>query len=109
MRPITLEYTGSATGATEAAQVNWRQKDFKLSFGVTLDATATYTVQHTLDDPADYTDKADWTTNAIWFDHPNVAAETANKDGNYAYPIQGIRLNVNANTGTVTMKVIQAG
>ncbi len=109
MRPITLEYADSTTGATEATQVNWRIAEFKLGFGVTINDTASYGVQHTFDDPAEYTDKADWTTNAVWFDHETVnSVVDENADGNYAYPIQGVRLNVTANTDTVTMKIMQA-
>lgn len=113
MRPITLQYTGSATGDTEAAQVNWRQKDFQIGWGVVLSAAGTYFVEHTFDDPADFTDKSDWTTNATWFIHESFGSpgvgKTANADGNYAFPIQGIRLRPTANTGNITMKVMQSG
>jgi len=39
-----------------------------------------------------------------------VTGETTNQDGNYAFPVRAIRLNVTAWTsGTATLTVIQAG
>ncbi len=44
-----------------------------------------------------------------WFDHPTVASETTNQDGNYAFPITGVKVVISSGTGVVTMKLVQAG
>ena len=75
-----------------------------ISFAVTFTTagTLTYTVQHTLDDIYDSS------VTKVWFDHSAVAGETTNQDGNYAYPIAAIRLNVTAYTdGVVKLTVLQ--
>jgi hypothetical protein len=44
------------------------------------------------------------------FNHASMAAKTTRSDGNYAFPIMAIRLNVSAfSTGSVTVTAIQAG
>jgi hypothetical protein len=68
---------------------------------VIVTGTVDYTVQHTFDDPA--------VGFATWFPHPTIAAQSTNKDGNYAFPVTGIRITVNSGGGTVTFKLIQAG
>ena len=85
------------------------QAPFNVGMGVAVSsgASLTYTVQHTFDDvqSPDF-DPA----TATWFPHATLAAKTASADGNYAYPITGIRLNVTAYTsGSVTLTVIQSG
>lgn len=43
------------------------------------------------------------------FDHSSLTGKTANADGNYAYPVSAIRLNVTAYTsGKVTLTAIQS-
>ena len=74
---------------------------FNVGFGVILTGVVDYTVQHTFDDPA--------TGFTTWFDHPTVAAQTSNQDGNYAFPVTGVRLTVNSGGGTATLKLVQAG
>jgi hypothetical protein len=77
---------------------------FEVGIGCIISGTATYTVEHTFDDvyapgfvPA----------SATWFPNTGLTARTTNSDGNYAFPVQAIRLNVSASTGSVTMRVIQ--
>lgn len=68
---------------------------FNVGFGVVVSGTVTYTVEHTF--------------NAVnFFPHEFVAGSTVNADGNYAYPVAGIRLNVTAGAGTATLTTIQA-
>jgi hypothetical protein len=68
--------------------------------------SATYSVQHTYDDV--FSPSFNPAT-ATWINHPVLNAQTATADSNYAYPPRGVRLNVTAGTGTVTMTVNQAG
>lgn len=94
MRPVTQAQTG--TGNTTAILLDNYIAPFSVGFGVVVSGTVTYTVQHTFDG-----------TN--WYNHPTVAAQTTNQDGNYAFPVTGIRLNVSAGGGTATLTAIQAG
>ena len=90
------------TGSSAPIPMNLDSTPFNVGFGVTISGTPTYTVQHTFDNP--------WTTTSpVWFDHPTVAGETANADGNYAFPVAAIKVAVTSGTGTATLTVIQAG
>ena len=99
MKLQTQSQTG--TGSSSAIVVNTNTNPINIGFGVIVTGTATYTVQHTFDDPA--------VGFSTWFDHPTVADQTTNQDGNYAFPVTGIRLTVTAGNGNATLKLIQAG
>lgn len=99
MKVQTVAKTG--TGSSSAIVMNTNATPFNVGFGVITDGTVTYTVQHTFDDPA-----SGFTT---WFDHPTIFDQTDNQDGNYAFPVTGIRVTVTAGGGTATLKLIQAG
>lgn len=77
-----------------------------IGLGVVIDATATYTVEHTFDDVFD---EAFNPVTATWFPHPTLAALSANADGNLAFPPSAVRINIAANTGSVFFNVLQAG
>lgn len=94
MRSVTLAQTGA--GSTSAYTADSYISPFNIGFGVVVSGTVNYTVQHTFDG-----------TN--WFNHPDVAAETTNQDGNYAFPVLQVRLTVNSGAGSATMTLIQAG
>ena len=81
--------------------MNTNISPFNVGFGVIVTGAVDYTVQHTFDDPA-----VGFTT---WFSHPTVAGEVANADGNYAFPVTGIKVLVNSGDGTATLKLLQAG
>ena len=99
MKVQTVSKTG--TGSSSALVMNTNISPFNVGFGVVVTGTVTYSVQHTFDDPA-----VGFTT---WFSHPTIASQTANADGNYAFPVTGIKLLVTAGDGTATMNLIQAG
>jgi hypothetical protein len=94
MLPVTISKTG--VGNSPVATPNTFVSPFNIGFGVVITGTVTYTVQHTFDG-----------TN--WFNHATVAAAVANADGNYAFPVKQIRVNVSAGTGSATLTMIQAG
>lgn len=81
--------------------MNTNISPFNVGFGVIVSGTVDYTVQHTFDDPA--------TGFSTWFSHPTIAAQSTNKDGNYAFPVTGIKVLVNSGTGSATLKLLQAG
>ena len=99
MKVQTVSQTGA--GSTSAIVMNTNATPFNVGFGVTVSGTVSYTVQHTFDDPA-----IGFTT---WFPHPTIASQAANADGNYAFPVSGIRLTIASGGGTATLNVIQAG
>jgi hypothetical protein len=94
MTPVTISQTG--VGNSAATKVDTFIAPFNIGFGVVVTGTVTYTIQHSFD-------------GTDWFNHPDVAAETANADGNYAFPVQYLRVSVTAGTGTAAMTYIQAG
>lgn len=99
MKQQTVSKTG--TGSSTAIVVNTNVTPVNIGFGVVVTGTVTYTVQHTFDDPA--------VGFSTWFSHPTVVDETTNQDGNYAFPVTGIKLLVTAGDGTAALKLIQAG
>lgn len=99
MKVQKVSQTG--TGSTSALVMNTDISPFNVGFGVVVTGTVTYKVQHTFDDPS-----VGFTT---WFDHPTITGLSANADGNYAFPVSGVRVTVTAGGGSATMNVIQAG
>ena len=94
--------TRTNAGTTNAIVVNTNTNPCNIGFGVIIDSgSPTYTVQHTFDDPA--------TGFNTWFPHPTIQDQSANKDGNYAFPITGVRLAIVSGSGVATLKLVQAG
>ena len=101
MRPVTTTVTGVA--ASNAIPLDYQGSDPLVSIQVTISATATYTVQATLDDVW-----AGAPTN--WFSVPTAAlvAATTNQLATQTGLYTALRINVTASTGTVTMKLVTA-
>lgn len=91
----------TGTGSSDAIVVNTNATPCNIGFGVIVTGTVNYTIQHTFDDPA--------TGFSTWFSHPTIASQTANADGNYAFPVTGVKVLVNSGSGTATLKLVQAG
>lgn len=108
MKPVTLQITGVTN--SQVVPLNHYVTPFNLGFGVSVSGAGNYTVQHTFDDV--WSNSFNPST-ATWFNHPTFTAITSATaaDGNYAFPITGIRVIGNSgNAGvTVTMKLVQAG
>jgi hypothetical protein len=99
MKTQTVAQTG--TGSSSSLVMNTNTTPFNVGFGVVATGTVTYTIQHTFDSPG--------TGFTTWYPHPTIAAKTDNQDGNYAFPVSGIKVLVTAGTGTATLNLIQAG
>lgn len=99
-RPKTFSVTG--VGTTAAIPVDYRKEYFALSILCDVSGSATYTVQHCLDNVLNG-------ATPTWVDHPTLVGKTGTADGNYAFPVTAVRLNVTAGTGTVNMRLVQAG
>jgi hypothetical protein len=83
-------------------------RPFNIGLGTIVNSSAvTFSVEHTFDN----TLTTFISSNLTWFPNTGITAKSTNTDGNYAYPVMGIRLNVTAgsSTGTVTLVAIQAG
>ncbi len=112
--PIHVVATVAATGATDWIPMNLFPQPFNVGFGVTVVApgvsaavTTDYSVQHTFVDVL-----AGGSAGAgEIFDHSEVSGQSGSKDGNYAFPVQAIRMNVSAlaTGGSVVFRIIQAG
>lgn len=101
MRAVTKSQTGA--GSTAVVVMNTEINPFNVGFSVVVSGTVNYTVQHT------FSDVFNSAVTPTWFNHPAIASQTANQDGNYAFPVSGIRLTVNSGSGTATITIIQAG
>lgn len=104
MRPITLAKTG--TGATSPAPMDTNVSPFSVGMGIVVSGTVTYSVQHTFDNVQSSTYSA---ASGNWYNHPTLNSLTANADGNYAFPVTAIRLNVTSGSGTATLTIVQSG
>ena len=102
MIPVTLTQAG--TGASRPFQCSYWAVPLNLGFGcVITSGSATYSVQHTFDDIQNPD------IELTWFNHSTVIGLQANQDGNYAFPVTAVRLNVTNGSGTVAMTIVQAG
>lgn len=99
MRPVTVTVSGVAVSSP--IPMDFRAQVFNVGFGCEVTGTVTYSVQHTFDDIYNTA------LTPVWFNHAFVNAATTSQDGNYAFPIRAMRLNITAGTGSVTMNVIQ--
>jgi hypothetical protein len=104
MRPVTVSQTGA--GSTVVVPPDIYVSPCNIALGVVVTGTVNYTVQHTFDDVFAPTFTPG---SAIWFNHPTLAAQTANADSNYAFPPRGIRLTVNSGSGTAALTIVQSG
>ena len=102
--------TASGTAISTASPwipTNLHQTPFNVGFGAIVHGAGdiTYRVEHTFDNIFDPN------VSARVFTHEDVSAESASKDGNYAFGVRAIRLAVvsaSASAG-VELTVIQVG
>lgn len=102
-------YTVSSVATGTVVPMDQYLGPFNVGIGVTVSAGAslTYSVEHTFDDVFATTFNA---ATATWFSNTGLTAKTASSDGNYAFPVAAIRLNVTARaSGSATINVLQAG
>jgi hypothetical protein len=107
MRPQTYTVSASAAGNSHSSVYvpDLNISPFNIGFGATIATTAKFTIQHTFQDPLQVS-----AGGLTWFAHEYVVAASANIDGNYAFPVAGIRVEASAaNEGGVSITFIQAG
>lgn len=103
MRPIRLTQTG--VGSTAVVPLDIHSNAMNVGVGCILTGTATYSVEHTFDDPfaSDFV-----AASANWLPNTGLTSKSVSADGNYAFPVRAIRLTIASGTGAVQMTVIQA-
>ena len=99
MRPVKQSL--SAPGPSPWVPVDADALPMNIGFGVVVSGSVVYTVEHTFDNVFDST------VTPVAFPHPVVAAQSANKDGNYAFPVRAVRVNMNSGSGSLYWNVIQ--
>lgn len=99
MRPQIFSKT--STGTTAWIPVDYKQSPFNVGFGVVVNGTITYDIEHTFDDVFDPS------VTPVAFKHSSLVAQTTNKDGNYIVPIRAVRINNTVGTGTTTVTLLQ--
>ena len=99
-------FTQSGVGSTPFYPTDIHRDPFNIGFGVVVTGTVNYTVQHTFV-PTLFTDAT--VPAADIFPHDTLVGETANEDGNYAFPVTGVRVTVNSGAGSIKVTFIQAG
>lgn len=107
MRGQTFTVSASAGGNSHSGIYvpDRHVSPFNIGFGSTIATTAKFTVQHTFQDPLQVSAGA-----LSWFPHEFVVAASASIDGNYAFPVGGIRVEISAaDEGGVSTTFIQAG
>lgn len=100
------DLTKTGTGRSAICVVDDFQTPFNIGIAVALSSTATFTVEYSLDDPnaSGYSAAA-----ASWYVAPGFTSGSAAIAGALTIPCRAICLNVSANAGTVTAKIVQAG
>ena len=111
--------TQNGTGTSSIWFPDWMQNPFNIGIQVVLpaSATATFNIEHTLDNieitqigPFSGNANATTAANATWVANPGITLATATINGNYAFPVRAIRVNIlsSSATGFVTATFIQA-
>jgi hypothetical protein len=95
----TVSKTGA--GSTDAIVINTNTNPVNIGFAAIVTGTVNYSIQISYDDPG-----VGFTT---WFDDTTITSKTGNEDGSINFPVTGIKALINSGTGTVTLKVVQAG
>ena len=99
MRPQVFSQTGTGTSAW--IPLDYKQAPFNVGMGVVISGTVSADIEHTFDDVFNTT------ITPTAFKNSTLTAVTANKDGNYAFPIRAVRINNTSGTGTTTITLLQ--
>jgi hypothetical protein len=104
MRPVRVTTSGVST--SEVIPIDQYLNPTNIGLGLDITGTVTCTVEHTFDDVFAETFNP---ATAVWFPHPTLVNQSADADGNYAFPPTGVRLNQTVGAGSAILNLIQAG
>jgi hypothetical protein len=116
--PVVLTVTGLSSSAgtpTWFPDTIGGFSPFNIGIGTVVNSTGTqtYNIEHTFDYFGNLSSGFNGflSSLATWYANTGISAATSNANGNYAFPVTAIRLNVTAGAsqGTVTAKLVQAG
>lgn len=100
---ITVGLSGAASSGIFLTNIF--AQNFKVGFLCRPTGTLNYTVQSTLDDV-----NIDDISTIHWLAHDVVASKTTEEDGNYEFPVTGIRVIIGSYTsGSLAIDFIQSG
>lgn len=102
MRPTTVA-ANDTTPTSAPIVTDYLVAPANIALGVLVSGTVNYTVQHSFDDPFSAAGLV------TWYNHPTLAALTANADGNYSAPPRAVRIVRNSGTGSATLTLVQTG
>jgi hypothetical protein len=110
MPSIRYSVTQNASGVTVPYFPDTMVRPFNIGVGAVVSSSGVlFSVEHSFD----YTGSSAFVSSAAtWFPNSGITARSCNTDGNYAFPVSAIRLNVSSAAGssvTVTLTLIQAG
>lgn len=121
--PMPAVLTQNGTGTSAIWFPDWMQNPFNIGIQcIATGGTIQYNVEHTFDN-IDVTNggggqggvsptvNAVTAASATWIPNPGITAATAsNINGNYAFPVRAIRVNMQSSTatGVVVVTLIQA-
>ena len=92
--PIKNKFVAQ-TGVGESDAIDIQDtNDIRISYQVNVTGTVTYSVQHSVGGD-------------VFIDNSDNTAQTTSQDGNYVFPVQKVRVNVTAGTGTATLHLRQ--
>lgn len=106
MRPVRQTVSGAGVGGVIPLDIYLKPFNVTLACDLSAGATASYTVQYTLDDV--FASEFNPAT-ATWFNHPDLTNQTADAVATLISPVTGIRVNVASNTGSLAFTVAAAG
>ena len=102
---MPAKLTQSGTGRSTIWYPDWARDPFNIGVGCFISTgTATYNVEHAFDDP-----QVVAVNSFTWFQNSGISGVSASSNGNYAFPVRAISINVTAGAGTVVVNLIQAG
>ncbi len=106
----------NGTGISAIWFPDWMQDPFNIGIQAVVTQTATFNIEHTLNNidvaaigPFSGNSNATTAANATWIANPGISSATTNINGNYAFPVRAIRLNIlsAAASAVVTVMLIQ--
>jgi len=109
MPSIRYSITQTGSGVTTPYFPDTMIRPFNIGVGAVVSSSSVlYSVEHSFD----YTGSSAFiSSNATWFPNSGITGRSCNTDGNYAFPVSAIRLNVSSasTSATVSLTLIQAG
>lgn len=106
MMPVRVTVLGTAASTPIFPDIF--QNPFNIGLGVQIaSGNATYSVQHTFDYSTVMNPTWNGTSNVTWYENSGITSTSVvTSNGNYAFPVAAIRLNVTAAAAATTQVVL---